>query len=167
MYPGAGQTLFLKVVLTLQPFGSAWLWARSGLELEPQFSTGSEGPQAGATPAVGSCSCCSQEWGFSCLPCSSSTGIPSGPGKWGGRFTTLILQGTLKPPWEGSWVFKGTTNLQVHSTLPQSGIYNPACPERQFGLQKYSVVLTVRYKSQCCNECPGGLQGVFTGLEQE
>lgn len=104
---------------------------------------------------------------FPACQSSSSTGIPSGPGKWGGCFTTLIFQDTLKPQRGGFWVFKGTTNLQVHSTLPQLGIYNPVCPERQFGLQKYSVVLIVRYKSQCCNEYPDSLRGVFTGLKQE
>lgn len=39
-----------------------------------------------------------------------------------------------KPHRGGFWAFEGTTNLQVHSTLPQLGIYNPAHPERQFGL---------------------------------
>lgn len=96
-----------------------------------------------------------------------STGILSGPGKWGWCFTTLIFQGSLKPHWGGFGAFEGKTNLLVHSTLPQLGIYNPACPERfGFWVTKYSVVLTVSYKSQWCNECPDSLQGVFTGLEQ-
>lgn len=58
VYTGAGQTFFFEVVLTLQPFGSAWHWARSGLKLEHQIIHRFWGdPQAGAAlqwvPAAG------------------------------------------------------------------------------------------------------------------
>lgn len=93
-----GKHFCFRVVLTLQPFGSACLWARSGLELDHQLSVGSEAPPSW------SCTCSRfLQLGLSgmrlFLPARApgSTGILSGPGKWGWCFSILLLQVTVKP----------------------------------------------------------------------
>lgn len=171
MYTGAGQTFFFKVVLILQPFGSAWL------EQGVVWSWSMNNPQVLRDPQAHALLELHLQW---VLPagalrneafpdCQSSR--QHGDTEWAREVGLVLhhshLQGSLKPHWGGFGAFEGTTNLLVHSTLPQLGIYNPACPERfGFWVTKYSVVLTVSYKSQWCNECPDSLQGVFTGLEQ-